>query len=447
MFTVTQSRDLSALRINRRRLLQTTGGVAAGAAMSGALGLITIGGASAADSVTVTIWGNHPEWKDPMQAIVDAFQAATPGVKVELTELTGPDYTTKLQTAVAGGQPSDILGSGEGDIISKWVPSGDPPFIDLTGKIDVSGLSGAALSQVKVGDKVYGTPLAAYTVGIAIQNPVFAKHNLTVPTTWDELKTTAKALKDAGETPIVLGGKDQVHTFFMYIGLASSVLGLDGVQKLRTGERKLTDPDVVAAAQLLWDLKPYFNAGFEATDYATAKAIFANEKGAMMVAGTADYTGYAQVNPKADLSFAAWPGPEAGKKATTTGFELLYTVSKFASADKQAAATKFVNWLASKDAQQLVSDKIAIPVNVNVTGSTDKIRQATVTAAAGGDVPVWYDIPELNGMMTAVQDFYGAFWAGTDSPDKFAANLQSRITPNPNALSGGAATPEATPAS
>ena len=92
---------------------------------------------------------------------------------------------------------------------------------------------------------------------------------------------------------------------------------------------------MVAAAQLLGDLKPFFNAGFEATDYATAKAIFANEKGAMMVAGTADYTGYAQVNPKADLSFAAWPGPEAGKKATTTGFELLYTVSKFASLEKQ----------------------------------------------------------------------------------------------------------------
>ena len=94
------------------------------------------------------------------------------------------------------------------------------------------------------------------------------------------------------------------------------------------------------------DLKPYYNAGFEATDYATAKAIFANKKGAMMVAGTADFTGYAQVNPKADLGFVAWPGPEAGMKATTTGFELLYTASKFASPEKQDAATKFVNWLA-----------------------------------------------------------------------------------------------------
>ena len=425
--------------------MQATGGVAAGAGIAGSFGLIRAGDAGAADDVTVTLWGNHPEWKDPMQEIVDAFQAAVPGVKVELQEITGPDYTTKLQTAVAGGQPSDILGVGEGDIIAKWVPSGDAPFIDLTGKIDVSGLSGAALSQVQVGNAVYGTPLAAYTVGLAIQNPVLAKHNVSTPTTWDELKTAAQALKDAGETPIVLGGKDQVHTFFMYIGLASSVLGLDGVQGLRTGARKLTDPDVLAAAQLLFDLKPFFNAGFQATDYATAKAIFANEKGAMMVAGTADYTGYAQVNPKADLSFAAWPGPEAGKKATTTGFELLYTVSKFASPEKQDAATKFVNWLASKDAQQLVSDKIAIPVNVNVTGSTDKIRAETVSAAAGGDVPVWYDIPELNGMMDAVKEYYGAFWAGDDSPETFAANLQASIKVNPELVLPSSGTPEAPP--
>ena len=67
----------------------------------------------------------------------------------------------------------------------------------------------------------------------------------------------------------------------------------------------------------------------------------------MKVAGTADFTGYRQVNPEADLGFIAWPGPEAGKYSTNTGMELLYTVSGFASPEKQEAATKFVNWLAT----------------------------------------------------------------------------------------------------
>ena len=155
--------------------------------------------------------------------------------------------------------------------------------------------------------------------GNSFQKPIFAKHNLNPPTTWQELKDVAKKLKEAGETPIVQGGKDGVHAYFMYIGLVSSVLGPTGFDQLRKGERKLTDPDLVAAAQLLIDLQPYYQPGFQATDYVTAKAIFADGRGAMEVAGTADFTGYKQVNPEADLGFIAWPGPEAGKSATNTG--------------------------------------------------------------------------------------------------------------------------------
>ena len=422
--------------VSRRRLLQATGGLAAGAAFAGTLGSLNPGFALA-DDVSVSIWGNHPEWKDPMQEILDAFQAAVPGIKVELSEFPGDSYNTKLSTAIAGGQPSDIIGQLEGSIISSADPAADLGAVDLAGKIDISGLTDAARSQVEVGGKVYGTPLAAYTVGLAINNTVFGKHNLTPPTTWDELKATAQTLSDAGETAIVLGGKDWVHTYFMYTGLASSVLGFDGLTAVRTGAKKLTEPDVLAATQLLVDLQPFYNKGFEATDYTTSKAIFANNQGAMMVAGTADFTGYKQVNPDADLSFVAWPGPSAGQKATTTGFELLYTASRFSSQEKQDAAAQFANWLATAEAQQLVSDKIALPINKNVTSSTDPIRAQTVTAAAGGDVPVWYDLPEFAGLLTAVQNNFGGLWSGRLTPEAFTDLLQAGVTPS----AAAAATP------
>jgi raffinose/stachyose/melibiose transport system substrate-binding protein len=289
-------------------------------------------------------------------------------------------------------------------------------------------LTDTARGQVEVDGKAYGCPLASYTVGLAIQNPIFAKHELTPPTTWDELRTVAQQLKDAGETPLVLGGKDWVHPYFMYIGLASSVLGPEGFEALRRGERKLTDPDVAAAAQLLLDLQPFYNAGFQATDYVTAKAIFANEKGAMMVAGTADFTGYREVNPEADLSFIAWPGPEPGKYSTNTGMELLYTVSTTAPEASQEAAAAFVNWLATADAQRLVSDKIALPVHKDVTESSDPIRAETA-AARGLDVIVWYDLPETNGSVKAVQDNHGGLWTGRLTAPQFAEIMQAAVKP------------------
>jgi len=426
------SESFLGTRVSRRSIVKGMGGVAAASALGAPLALRTRG-AAAQDKVELTIWGNHPEWKDPMEEILTAFMEANPDISIQLTEIPGPDYNAKLQTAITGGQPSDILGDLEGNILVRVAAGGELPFIDLTGKVDISGLTETARTQVEVDGKVYGCPLAAYTVGLAIQNPIFEKHGLTPPSTWDELLSVCQALKDAGETPIVLGAKDWVHPYFMYIGLASSVLGPDGFAALRRGERQLTEPEVVAAAQLLLDLQPYYNAGFEATDYVTAKAIFANGRGAMMVAGTADFTGFRQVNPEADLSFIAWPGPEAGKSATTTGLELLYTVSRFSSPEKQEAATKFVAWLATKEAQQLVSDKIALPVHKEVTESDDPIRAQTVAASQGGDVAVWYDLPEVSDSVTAVQNNQGGLWTGRLTAEQFAQEMQAAVKPNPNA--------------
>jgi ABC-type glycerol-3-phosphate transport system substrate-binding protein len=435
---VSTSPESVALRLSRRGILRGAGGLAAAAAIAGPLGGLRPTGALAQDEVTISIWGNHPEWKDPMTEILDAFSAANPGIKMELTTVPGDQYGAKIQTAVTGGETSDVFGDLEGNIIVRVAAGGDLPFIDLTGQVDVSGLTDAARQQVEVNGVVYGCPLAAYTVGLAINNPVFAQAGVNPPTTWDELKAACEALKAAGvAAPLVLGAKDWVHPYFMYIGLASSVLGFDGFNAVRAGERMLTDPDVVAAAQMLVDLMPYYNAGFEATDYTTAKAIFAQGQGAMMVAGTADFTGYRQVNPEADLSFIAWPGPEAGKSATTTGFELLYTVSAFSAPEKQAAAATFVNWLATAEAQQLVSDKIAIPVHRDVTESTDPIRAQTAVAAQGGDVPVWYDLPETNGSVTATQDNHGGLWTGRLTAQQFAEAQQAAVKPS------GAATPTA----
>jgi raffinose/stachyose/melibiose transport system substrate-binding protein len=428
---------LGARRTGRRDVLKGAGALALAGAMSPMA--FSIRSAGAEDSVTVTMWGNHPEWAEPMQGLLEAFQAAVPGIEVDFTASPGDSYGAKIQTAIQGGETSDIFGDLEGNIIVRVREGGDLPFIDLTGKVDVSNLTDNAREQVEVDGVVYGCPLAAYTVGLAINNKVFADAGLTPPTTWDELTSTAQALKDAGvQAPIVLGAKDWVHPYFMYIGLTSAVLRPEGIQGVREGTRVLNDAEAVTATQLLLDLMPFYNAGFEATDYTTAKAIFANGQGAMMVAGTADYTGYYQVNPDADLSFVAWPGPVADSTATTTGFELLYTASAFSDADKQDAAAQFVNWLATDDAQQIVMDTIALAVSKNITESTDPIRTQTATAIQGGDVPVWYAVPELNGSVTVTQDNHGGLWSGRISAQEFCDLQQAAVKP-----SGGAATPTA----
>jgi hypothetical protein len=117
--------------------------------------------------------------------------------------------------------------------------------------------------------------------------------------------------------------------------------------------------------------------------------------------------------------------------------EALYTVSRFASPEAQEAVTQLVNWLATVEAQQMVSDLIALPVHKEITESSDPIRQETV-AVRGQDVIVWYDLPETNQTTTVATNEQGGLWTGRLTAEQFAQAMQDSIVP-----SAGAATPEA----
>src|ERR1700682_1308171 len=70
-------------------------------ALSGAIVSVLSLPALAADPVTLTFWHNHPEWKARVQKILDKFQAENPGIQIQLEEIPGPDYSPKMNTALA----------------------------------------------------------------------------------------------------------------------------------------------------------------------------------------------------------------------------------------------------------------------------------------------------------------------------------------------------------
>ncbi len=139
---MSQMSSLESRRTGRRQLLKAGGALALAGAMSPIA--FTIRQAGAQDAVTVTMWGNHPEWADPMRALLDAFQEAEPGIQVDFSTVPGDQYGAKIQTAIQGGETSDIFGDLEGNIIVRVREGGELPFIDLTGKADVSNLTDSA---------------------------------------------------------------------------------------------------------------------------------------------------------------------------------------------------------------------------------------------------------------------------------------------------------------
>ena len=251
----------------RAGALRGLGGVLAAGAVGGLVGASPAFARSAVRAraratTTVSMWGNHPEWKPVLDRLIAAFEKTHPGINVELSYKPGPQYTAALNTALAGGAAPDVIGWIEGDAIRVGAKAKQIDALD--GKIPIGKLIPAARAQVAFNSHVYGSPLAAYTVGIFYQRPIFKKYGLKPPKTWAELMAVTKKLKDEGVTPWSMPAKDMIIPYFFYIMAASSILGQDGYKGLRRGTRKVTEKQIVKAAQLMIDLQDYYNEGFQA---------------------------------------------------------------------------------------------------------------------------------------------------------------------------------------
>jgi raffinose/stachyose/melibiose transport system substrate-binding protein len=415
-------------KVDRATALRRVGGVVA----ASALGSVVAAPAFARPTSTkITMWANHPEWKSVLDALIKDFQAGHPSIQVEIDYKPNASYGGLLNTALAGGSAPDVIGWIEGTSIR--TAAKDKQIVPIDSKVHASTLVPAAAPEVVFDGHVWGVPLAAYTVGIFYQRPVFAKYGLKVPTTWDELTAVSDKLLSNGVTPWAMPAKDGIIPFFFYSMAASSILGTKGFEELRQGKRKLTDPDLVKAAQLMLDYEKYYNTGYQAVDYAEGKALFAQGQTAMIIGGSADYTGYKQVNPKVDVAVFGFPAPHGGNHITVTGMELMYAVN--AKSSNQDAAGTFVAWLGSKQAQQRVANTIALPITKGVVphgaGGSLAIAKEMVLASKPG-LPVWIDLPELTNTLNAVGQASGIF-TGSLTAEQFAQKVQASITPNPKA--------------
>jgi len=417
--------DLFERRITRKQALRGVGGLVA----AGAVGnLIRTRPAFARrQATTITMWANHPEWKSVLDALIKDFQAAHSAIKVEIDYKPNASYGGLLNKALAGGAAPDVIGWIEGTAIRDGAKN--KQIVPLDGKVNLNALVPAATSVVQFDGHVWGVPLAAYTVGIFYQRPIFKKYGLTVPKDWADLSAVSEKLKTNGVTAWAMPAKDGIIPFFFYTMAASSVLGTSGFEQLRQGKRKLTDPDLVNAAQLMIGYEQYYNQGYQAVEYAEGKALFARGQTAMIIGGSADYTGYKQVNPKVDVAVFGFPSPNGKQHISVTGLELIYSVNAHSS--NQDAAGTFVGWLASKTAQQRVANTIALPITKGVLPANNPIAREMVVASSPG-LPVWIDLPELTNTLNAVQKEIGVFSGSVDAK-AFATAVQKSITPNPKA--------------
>jgi raffinose/stachyose/melibiose transport system substrate-binding protein len=152
---------------------------------------------------------------------------------------------------------------------------------------DMTAVAESTIKQTFDGT-VPSVPFQFNIEGLFYNKKIFAEHNITVPTTYDQLLADAAKLKAAGITPISASGVTG-WTLARWIGiLLFRELGPTAMQQIRDGKAKLTDPEYVKAAQQVADLGKagYFSSGLTSLDYNSAVGQFLTGKSAMIYMGT-----------------------------------------------------------------------------------------------------------------------------------------------------------------
>jgi len=397
------------------------------ALLVGALLASTASFSFADDKVVLTMWHGHPEWKGAVDKIIAKYEEENPNVEIQLEEIPGQDLTARLNTALAAGEAPDLFALQLGPTVGAAGAAGQ--ILDLTGKVDISGLTQAAQDASNYQGHVWSVPtFGSYTVGLYYQNKIFADNGIKPPTNETEFMAVCKALQAKGVTPMIAPAQDGIIPAFLYMMMASSVLKADGFADLRTGKRKLTDPDVVKAAQYLQDIYPCFEDGSLGTAYVEGKALFSLGRGAMLEGGSADYAGFVQTNPKIDVGVVPFPAVDGGMPATVTGMQDTFSVNSKTA--HPAEAIKFIQWLIGKEAAQMVVDSITLSNTVGIAPSNNPVMSQMITASKSNDVRVWYEFPETGDVFAAVQQNAQALFLKQMTPEEFSAKLQAAVKPS-----------------
>ena len=225
----------------------------------------------------------------------------------------------------AGGKDADVFQTWGGGQLAAYAGKG--LVMDLTSDMGKDGwrerFSPAALTFVSADSKVWGVPVELASVLFYYNKDIFAKNNVKVPATFDELLKACDTLRN-NVIPIVLAlNKAEWVGDLFYQYLVTRIGGLEPFKKAIAREPggSFENPVFVQAGKLLQQMveKGCFQEGFMGAEYASMRQVFTQEKAAMMLMGSwlpGQIASEApQMFPKVD--YFRFPLVEGGKGSVT----------------------------------------------------------------------------------------------------------------------------------
>jgi len=219
------------------------------------IGLTAIVKPAAAEEETVLkLWciatesdANRPAY---LQAIAD-YEAAHPGVKIEMEAFENESYKTKIKAAMMGGDTEDlpdIFFSWSGGFLGEFVNAGRVVCLDEYFKAYADKLPESMLSTTTYEGKHYGVPTTFNIVAMYANMDLLAEVGYDhVPQTYEDLTACCDALLAKGIIPFGCAGKETWCVTEYLEPIIIKTIGYEALGKIFAGEATWNDPDIATA--------------------------------------------------------------------------------------------------------------------------------------------------------------------------------------------------------
>jgi raffinose/stachyose/melibiose transport system substrate-binding protein len=296
------------------------------------------------------------------EELIGMFQKTNPDISVTYQPYKTEEYQTVLATNFKGNSAADVIHLRAYGNFEQFARPGY--LLPLTEEIipELKNFSSQSLAgSTSIADnKVYGVPYASQSLVIYYNKAIYEKLNLKVPETWTDFMANLEACKKAGVTAIANGTYAGWASEVMWGSMAPNIYGgNDFYDKIRTGAANFNDPRFIASLDTLKTLAPYMPSGFSALDYVEYQMLFINDLAAHFLGGIWEASYFISQNP--DLKFDCFVSPpvkKGDKRHISTYMDGSYGINNGTA--KKDAAVRFVRYLASREAQQFLSDKLGV---------------------------------------------------------------------------------------
>ncbi|NUT49593.1 MAG: sugar ABC transporter substrate-binding protein [Saccharothrix sp.] len=342
--------------------------------------------------MSLTWWDylNHsPMAAQAVTSLLTRYQQEHPEVRVERTSLPRAEFQAKLAEATASGVFPDVAAVDSTDL--PRLAAGNA-LADVTDRFDRWDLGAEFLPAVRESTlhqgRAYGVPLRSTTTALVYNRDHFAAAGIAgPPTTWDELRATAKALTSPDRAGLCFGGKDDdlTVTFLPLLWQAGGDVAGIGDQ---------ASADALAFLDVLVNTDRSTPADVPAWTDADVRQRFAEGRCAMAITGPASIPALNQAG--LDWASAPLPGGAAGEVGQLGGETWVIGRNGHVDqawrlltwlAEQPDNATEFGGGLGALPNRADTVDELAWQWDPNVPGFTGQLKSARARTAYGVKYP------------------------------------------------------------